>query len=228
MRIAVVLSGTIRFHHKSLSTISFLKQQGHEVDVYIHTWRNVEDTKAQSWSSHYTPIEPTDELIRQYNPIEVRYDNWLEMKEVFVAKVEQWRKECGLTTFTHYGMPGMWYSLMRSFENVRHYEYALIMRLRFDCELLDNIVGNIKPGWNIPEAVDFGGLSDQVAWYLNDNYSKGVVGNDLEAYFNLYEHMPDLFRMGAEYSPEHLLKKSFDYHCVTPHRPLFKYTIHDD
>lgn len=226
MNIAVCLSGTMRFHYKSLKVIQRLRVH-HKVNVYIHTWKNVEDTIGNSWS-HYVPTEPTDQLVYEYEPTSVKYDDWPTLRELFVEQVESWRKDCGLTTFTHYGMVGMWYSIHQSYIGVDPEKYDLILRLRFDCGFDNDPTMFHGPSWVIPEAVDFGGLNDQLGWFWINYYRPGITRETLDAYFGVYPKIGSLISQGVEYSPEHLLKKSFDNVGIVPTRPLFKYTIHDD
>jgi hypothetical protein len=226
MRIAVVLSGTIRFPHQSLATLKLLRDSGNEVDVYIHTWKHVEDTVGQSWS-HKPPLEPTKEIIDWYNPVSTVIDDWMETKPQFVLDVERWRDECDLRTFTHYGMPGMWYSLSKSYGLIDNpTKYDMILRLRFDMRLIDNPLNHLNQGWIIPEAVDFGGINDMVGWWYGPNKNNMLV--ELESYYNVYPNIGNMIKMGVEYHPEGLLKKSMDLAGVVPSRPLVRYKFHDD
>lgn len=222
MRICVVLSGSMRFHHKSLASVEMLRQHG-DVDCFIHSWNDLGTIQSDSWSSHFPVTEATPELVEAYHPKAYVVESWREMRPRFVDQVEHWRRDCGLKTFTHYGMTGMWYSLRSAWDLVeRPFDYDLFVRLRFDCAMLGGPPSSER-GWSVPDAVDFSGLSDQLAWYV------GWGQQDLDAYFRTYDHLSRWFETGVPYAPEILLKKSMDSLYGGPiHRPKYSYRIHND
>jgi hypothetical protein len=233
MKIAVMLSGTIRFHHKSLNSIEMLKSRGDQVDVFMHTWSNVADTVAQSWS-HREPTEPTDELLKTYCQASLEIDDWMAHREKYVAAVDLWRRECGLKTFTNYGMLGMFYGASRAYCLAPRLSHDLYVRLRFDTQFVDNPLdfkGSGDQQLVIPNCNDYWGINDQVAWYWRGS-DDAKSERELGAYFDLYHAIPDLIRRGVEYNPEVLLKArlvtSPNNDNVPIHRPMFGYTIHGD
>jgi len=232
MRIAVILSGSMRFQHKSLASVEMLRQHG-EVDCHIHTWNQTEDTQRDSWSSHFPVTEATPELVEAYRPKSYVVESWREMRKRFVDQVEHWRRDCGLKTFTHYGMPGMWYSLRSAWDLVEQpHDYDVYVRLRFDCAMLGGCPLG-EWGWSIPEAVDFGGINDQLAWFTRRTTEDGKcfysAVQDVDAYFRTYDHLGRWFETDTPYAPEVLLKKSLDSLYSGPiHRPNYLYRIHGD
>ncbi len=226
MKIAVVLSGTIRFHHKSVATIALLRVSGHDVDVYLHCWNDIERFVGDSWSWHFPPSNPTDEILSQYASVKSSIESWPEARAEIVEQVEWWKRWNPLKFFTHYGMPGMWRSLCRAYRLIEDpAQYDVVVRLRFDGGIGGDlpIVGT---GWHIPDAVDFGGYSDQLAWYRTGRENDK---QNLDAYFLTYENLTRWFEVGTLFAPEVLLKKSLDSLCDhPPHRPQLKFSIHSD
>ncbi len=228
MRICVVLSGSMRFHHKSLASIEMLRQRG-DVDVFVHTWKDVEDIQRDSWSNHFPATNATPELVEAYRPKAYVVESWAEKRPTFVDQVERWKRSCGLKVFTHYGLPSMFYSLRRAWDLVGDaLNYDVYVRLRFDCAMLGGFPTLVR-GWSVPDAVDFGGLSDQLAWYVPYSFDGFTNRNYLDAYFCTYVWLGSWFKSGVPCSPEYLLKKSMDTLYGGPiDRPAFPYTIHGD
>ena len=219
MRVAVVLSGTVRNHEKSLRSLEVLRRH-HDVNVYGHAWACADP--ADSWSKY--PVEdPSHAVLEEYSFNDVRICDWPDMRCEFVEKVVYWQKHFGMKNFTHYGMLGMWYSLSEAFHLVPLNEHDAYVRLRYDCAFDEDPLRHDAPGWHVPDAVDFGGLCDQLAWYVGNNRQ------NLETYFHTYHWISRWIESGVPYSPECLLAKSFSSLVDhAPHRPKFKYTLHDD
>lgn len=226
MRIAVLLSGTVRFRHKSLASVNMLRGSGNRVDVYLHAWKDVARTATEDSWSKYPVEEPTDEVIATYSPVRHMVESWEIRRRDLAKRVEVWQKEGILKNFTHLGMLGMWYSVQQAFDLADDAEnYDLVVRLRFDCELRGGMLP-VVPGWSVPEAVDFGGTCDQLAWYAR--VGKEVDHWNLCSYFTTYTRIRDMLASGTPFSPECLLATSFKKYGVTPSRPRYDFSIHGD
>lgn len=224
MRVAVVLSGSVRYHHKSVASIAMLRSCGHLVDVFMHAWSDAEATVVDSWSK--APAEePTDELIAKYSPRALWVQSWEMTRPKLVDKVADWNRRGIIRSFTHYGMLGMWLSLKQAYQLIdAPKNYDAVVRLRYDCAMLGGDIRQGRNGWNIPEAVDFGGISDQLAWCLQP-----CPRQDLDAYFLTHDWIERWLESGCEFGPEVLLKKSLDSHLThPPHRLHYKFSLHAD
>lgn len=229
MHIAVILSGTIRFHHKSYDSIQMLRECGHQVDPYIHCWKGASLFQGDAWSWHFPPTEPTSDILDSYAPKSWVVEDWPVARKEIVEQVELWKRWNALKHFTHYGMPGMWRSLQSAYVLITEpWKYDAFVRLRFDGAMLGGDIMR-EPGWHVPNAVDFGGLCDQLAWYVRRPGDDGKLKQDLDAYFLAYSWMGVRFDTGCHFSPEILLKKNMDaLYNGAIHRPNYPFSIHND
>jgi hypothetical protein len=223
VKIAVVVSGTIRFPEKSIESIK--KFDGHDVDVYLHCWKNIEDCIASSWS-HVPSEEPYDARIESYNPKKHLVEDWMVKKPEFDRIIEDWRS--GPLTERLYvcrvGLLGQYYSLKKAWEMIDSiHDYDLLVRLRFDTLLVDNPLDHKASGFVIPAGNDFGGICDQIAWFWVD---KNNVTRPDKFYFSLFDYMDRLIRAGCWFQPESMCALNFSINNIPVHRPEFKYTIH--
>jgi len=236
MRIAVVLSGTVRQPEQSLESIEILKGEEKEntVVVYAHAWHNVADTQNQSWSK-VPSLEPTEEIIQRYNPCRYESHDWMSLKPSFVELHAKWVREYGLTNITTYGALGMFWSLGHAFSLIHFGEFGdfdVIVRMRYDCLLRHNPLHLIKDfGLHIPQHADFGGLNDQLAFFkcARDDDEPGGSHKSwwlARGYFRVWDALDRIMSKGRDYHPELWMKLSVEEGGVSLFRPRILYTIH--
>lgn len=226
MKIAISLSGSIRNYERSLESLKLFA--GNEVSVFIHTWSDIAQIQFESFSKQAN-IEPTDDIISRYNPASVVIEHWTDMRQVFWDNLNEWKSKYSHIdpTTNNIGMHGMFYSLAKSAERIDVSKYDVIVRLRFDCRLLENPFAKpLVQGWNIPSGNDFFGLNDQFAWFVPYGYWYGKSAEEASVYFNVYREMGNLIADGCGHGPEVLLKANFDKHEVPVNRPSLNYSIY--
>lgn len=227
VKIAVVLSGSVRNPEKSLETLKWFA--GHETSVFIHAWRNVALIKNESFSKRDN-LEPTAELFARYRPEFFATDDWEKMRKVFLDDLNRWkvlRPDTIPAEVNNIGFHGMYFSLARASARVleRIADFDMIVRLRFDCWLLDQIAVAGPPGWVVPEGHDFFGLNDQLAWFRTYPGDPERSRREAEAYFGVYSQLDGLIRGGCLHGPEVALKANFDRLGVAVTRVPVVYTI---
>jgi len=228
MRIAAILSGTVREPEKSLASLKLLKANN-DVHVFAHLWSNIEDTIANSWS-HKQPHEPTAELIDKYAPIAYNLEDWTQKKPEFDQIIANWLTTGPLTEsmmIARVGLLGQYWSLHRAWFGARQFvqDYDMVIRLRTDTFLIDDPTSLRASGWFIPNVEDFGGINDQLGWYWVDKGSLDKTIREIDAYFDLFGAMDCLIKQGCYFHPETLLARNFHRLGVNPSRVAFRYTI---
>lgn len=223
MKVAILLSGSLREPHKALHSLD--KFAGHDLDVFIHTWKNVGDIVQDSWS-HRQQVEPSDAVLSPYNAKAMMVEDWGWKKPIFAAMVERWEQEYGLKNWTNLGVLGMYWSIWQAALLVpKLSDYDLLVRLRFDCDLIDNPLDYKETGWIIPEGQDYGGVNDQLAWYWTEGW-RGRYNNHVNCFLKLFPDIETMMMFGVPYHPETLLKHQITSLGIDVKRPVFRYTIH--
>ncbi len=226
MKIAISLSGSIRQPHLSLESLKVFA--GHDVSVFIHTWKDVENIATESFSKK-SVTEPTDDLISQYRPAYCEIESWQDLRERFWTELSDWKAAYShvLPETNNIGMHGMFYSLARSAHVLNVNNYDAVIRMRFDCLIKSNpLKVSMKEGWSIPAGNDFFGLNDQIAWFVPYRSDKNVSSIDADVYFGLFYKMRQLIAAGCLHGPEALLKANFDRTKTPVHRPHFEFSVH--
>jgi hypothetical protein len=204
MKVAVCLSGAIKYPEKSLSSIKKIYPNDF-LKVFIHTW-DIENNKQYGRDSFSGKIglsgidilneyQYEDILIEDYN---ARRDEFQTMFDTLQFK-ESHRKDIGIIS--------MYYSIFKSNELKTLYEvknnlvFDKVIRMRFDSDFGDKNL-NLDPDANhiqIPKGSDYAGINDQFA-----------VGpsEDMNHYCNVFNKLETLKDM--EYNPERLLLTYFD------------------
>lgn len=227
MKLAIILSGSIREPEKSLASIEAFA--GHDVKVFIHTWYNVEQIQKDSFRK--TPaLEPTSELLAKFNPQHVMSENWGFTRQKFIDDLENWKRlyKHVLPETNNIGMHGMFYSLRKCWQLLDNlHDYDAVSRLRFDCKILDNPLSLMGAfGWNIPEGNDFFGLNDQLAVFRPHPNDSARSLYEARVYFDLYSNLEAIIAGGVGHGPEAVLKAAFDQAGIGLARPAFNYTIY--
>lgn len=228
MRIAVILSGSIRNPESSLASLRYF--DGHELSTFIHTWTNVAAIQEDSFSKRLN-IEPSDDLLASYSPRLLLTSDWSIFRGEAIERLESWKRQRPeIPSHTdNIGMHGMYHSLWQaSAEPLRRIEdFDLLVRLRFDCRLFSSPATlEHEPGWMIPEGNDFFGMNDQLGWFWAYPGDPDRSRREASAYLDVFNQMEELIIGGCVHGPEMVLKANLDRLGVKVQRPRFAYTIH--
>lgn len=208
-KIAVCISGGIKFHEKGLATIQKLSSI-HDVKVFIHTW-NIKDVSIydkNSWHGSLVSrgnVSKISDVLEQY-PVERIIIDDFETKRIHF---ENLLKECSsnliFTDRKDIGILSMFYSIWKSnqIKNDANSEigeaFDCVIRMRFDSDLksIENFdISNLQDNnVCIPAGQDWNGLNDQFAY--------GTT-NAMNVYSSLILNFRN-FR-NCNYNPEVLLK----------------------
>lgn len=223
MKTAVVLTGSVRDPMCSINTLRSWGAQ--DIDVYIHTWKNIKDIHPGHWLGK-TAHEP-DEWVPLYNPVKYKIDDWEIVKES-----EEFEDILNLVPNNNSGTSplGMFYSLNEGFKLLEPEldKYDCIVRMRFD-NSVSNTIFELPPkvGWNIPENSDFGGVNDRFGWLLThrDTQLSRDISVMTYGYFGVYENIINYLINGVPYQGESLLKAQLDKYVVPVNRVGINYSI---
>jgi len=199
MKVCIVLSGSIRLPERSRISIHHW-MGSHEVDVYVHTWRNVRQIHDNHWQLAIAD-EPTDELLNSFHPKSVAVEDWQE-KRLYLR--ELWPSLENLSSI------GMFYSMQQAYQQVPDITaYDVVFRMRFDNTVYGNPFDHSNVGWTIPEGNDFGGVCDRFGWMLPSNDPE-ETSRWASGYFDTYHRIPTILAEGVDYCPEKLLGRSLE------------------
>lgn len=225
MKVAIVISGSIRKPELSLATLKLFADD--DVSVFIHTWRESHWLQLDSFSRQAN-VEPTSELIEQYRPAKAECDKWLYHRKFFIEDLERWKEARAdlPRDLNNIGFHGMYWSLLRAsaIPVANADRYDLLVRLRFDCQM-SRKPSRSNPGWVIPEGNDFFGLNDQLGWFWTypEDGMRSIC--EAQAYFGCYSSLESSILAGVPHGPESLLKANFDRLNVPVRRELFDYSL---
>jgi hypothetical protein len=208
-KIAICISGGIKFHQKGLATIEKISSM-HDVKVFIHTW-NVKDISSydkNSWHgslANHGNVSKISDVLQEF-PIERIVIDDFETKKIHF---ENLLKECSPNLIFRdrkdIGIISMFYSIWKSHQVKNEVvaetgeTFDCVIRMRFDSDLksLENFnVDNLENGnVHIPVGQDWNGLNDQFAYGTSDS-------------MNIYSSLILNFRSfrNITYNPEVLLK----------------------
>lgn len=229
-KIAVCISGGIKFHEKGLATIQKLSSI-HNVKVFIHTW-NIKDISSfdkNGWSGSFVNrgnVSKISDILEQY-PVERIIVDDFETKKI---KLDELLKHCsGNLIFTDrkdLGILSMFYSIWQSnkvkndFTNENGDKFDCVIRMRFDSDLvnIENFdIDHLEDGKiYIPKGQDWNGINDQFAYGKNEA---------MNVYTNLILNVQN-FR-NIIYNPEVFLKFYLQNTGLKIVRPLIKVAINN-
>ncbi len=228
MRVAVILSGTIRKPEHSLASLQ--KFVGCEVDTYIYAWKNVARTQEDSWSKAPS-LEPEERLIQLFQPTAYQLEDWEDHRPGIVGLVEKWQARRKFT-FTNYGMVGMYASLSGAADLCPDWtDYDLVVRMRFDCLLQDDPLRlSREPGWMVPSGRDYAtfGINDQLGFLWIDYNNPLLSLTDGFGYFGVYNRLGEMLGDGVPFHPETLLAANMSHYRARVRREEYKYIIHQN
>lgn len=207
-KVAVNLSGSMKFWRRSLETIGKLASEC-DLTVFIHCWENSELLNKHSWQfSPYAFNEngPAQAIIEQYpNVVSSVVEDFSTKIPVFEEVFN--RIPFHIRNVTTIGPISMFYSMHHCSDLIKKFEmengvFDAILRLRFDCLLGDfNILEHngyvVLPAfcediWETTPAA----VSDWVACGPSDA---------MHEYFNVYDNIVDLCKAGSILYGEGLL-----------------------
>ena len=233
MKICINLSGSIRNKYQSLSVVNRLRDAGHEVDVFIHTWKNTGYIHKGHWLSPVAEEGNEEKLVEEYKASAVMVEGWAELLNDFLKPhADHTCTKVGISLPENYNLWGMYYSIYKAWSLIHSYTYAggkkwdLHIRLRFDGAVYDDIVEKERyNGWTIPTGNDFGGVNDRLGWYYSHD-DHMITNRYLHGYYDTFSTIPILLERGCEYNPECLLKANMEYKGLdAPARVDINYSI---
>lgn len=194
MRVAVLLSGQFRDSYKEFQTIKKNLIDKYDADVFIY----------------YTPSADIDfnptRLINLYNPIHIEVGEYPIEINTLIEKSNQFitAPESNVTSIFY-----MWYGIMKvnelkiKYENDNLFKYDLVVRSRFDTELLNSVtLKDLPNSIFLPIGADHrGGYNDLFAYGKSDN---------MNYYTSLYNNLLQYITDGELIHPERLLKQHLD------------------
>ena len=217
MKIAICVSGTTKNHQNSLASIEKFFA-GHDVDIFIHTYDNVNPLKLieDCWSKntayhYYKDLKlSTKEIVSLFNPKSYIIDNYDETRPIFERNLSTMLIE-GVKAYNEKNITprciSMHYSIrcsdvLRQLHEQEHgFKYDCVVRIRFDSEIvkMDDLSSYDLTKINIPVKRDWeGGINDQFAFGHPDK---------IATYSNMYPMIIFFAKIVGVYHPETIFKK---------------------
>jgi hypothetical protein len=236
MKIAVCISGGVRYPHLGLQSIQKIIPNEY-VKVFIHTWK-IKDRSAFVKTLHgldHKEVDKTVEtnlssleyynyeklLIENYDECEKKFENLLSTLK-FVPSTDS-EDECPRLDV---GPISMYYSIYKANQLKKEYEkennmiFDWVIRMRTDSDFkyqsLD--ISFLDPNLNIPSGEDWGDDS------INDQFA---IGNShvMNLYSNLYNNFH--YMQSIKYYPERMLKLHLKNMNLVPNRIDFPVRINN-
>jgi hypothetical protein len=189
MKIAVCLSGGVKFHQNSLSSLKKLLPTT-SLKVFIHTYE-IEDINlfnSNSWSKKHSSSDDFESIINLYKADRFLIENFDKKKQEFTELFNKWEKK-HLLVRNDLGVISMFYSIYKSNELKCEYEknnniiFDRVIRMRFDSNIFEPLNLENFTGLNIPLGNDYGGINDQFA--IGDSKYMDIYSNVIKNLENL-------------------------------------------
>lgn len=213
MKVAICISGGIKYPEKSLESLKKISPK--ESQVFIHTW-NITDkasylqnigreqlkpyTRRQLTNFFKESTEDKLDILKYYNYEKLLIENFEDLKPIFQEYFDS-------MTFPSYqrkdvGFMSMYYSFFKSnelkcqYEKENNMQFDKVVRMRFDSDIVNNIdVTKLKSPLNLEKNTgDWGGLNDQFA--IGDSKS-------MDHYCNIYHNLINMQHI--RFHPETLM-----------------------
>ena len=206
MKVAVCISGGIRYPHIGLESIKNISSD--DITIFIHTWK-VDDTGDFISSLADTQYKELDKTVTNDLSVVNRYPyTILNLEEYSYRKISfenqkralkfpgQNRDDIGPISM-HYSIHAA-NELKKQYERENNMKFDCVIRMRFDSDFegktLD--VSKCSDGLYIPEGEDWlGGINDQFALGSSES---------MDIYSNLINNLESL--QDGDYHPESLLR----------------------
>ena len=237
MKIAVCLSGSIRYPHIGLKSIENIFPND-DVKIFIHTWKitNREDFLKTIFGLEFKEYDNTVEtqfdFLEKYNYEKLLIENYESKK----CKFQEIYNSLDLLPFgseegcikprydigpisMHYSI-NMCNTLKQKYEKENNLVFDTVIRMRFDSDFENKILDlkEYPDCLNIPEHEDWcGGINDQFA------FGPSKV---MDIYSNFYNEINEI--KDVQYHPESMLLKYFNMKQITPNRCNFRVRINNN
>jgi hypothetical protein len=214
MKVAVCISGAIKFPHRSLGSLQRI-YPNENLEIFIHTW-DVSKSKIDDRQQDFnTGLRPYDiNILSEYNPRKVLVEHYEDRRVDFQQLFENLQVNTDFIVDNFYrarkdlGIISMFYSIFKSNELKSQYEkennfiFDKVIRMRFDSGFGNkNLILDENPNMQIPIGNDWGGINDQFA-----------IGSskDIDYYSNFFNELKCMCFKDEIYHPEIMLKKYLD------------------
>lgn len=194
MRVAVLLSGQFRNSYKEYETIKKNLIDRYNADVFIYyTYKDNIEVDISN-------------LINLYNPVNIEFEEYPDKINDLVQSVSHIEKAPESNTSSIFYM---WYGIMKAnelkqkYENHNSFNYDLVVRCRFDTEIINPVV--LK---DLPNSIFIPIGSDWRGGY-NDLFAYGK-SNSMNYYTSLFNNLPMWIQESNFIHPERLLKYHLD------------------
>jgi len=235
MKIAVCISGNVRYPHIGLESIKKIFPNDY-IKIFIHTWKIsnresfLETISGLQFKEYDNIAETQFHFLEKYNYEKLLIEDY-ESKKI---KFEEIYNSLNLLPFEEgecivprydVGPISMHYSIYKSnqlkcdYENENNIIFDKVIRMRFDSDFegKELYLNNIPDGVNIPEGEDWcGGINDQFA--IGSSISMNLY-SDLYNYIDQVENVP--------YHPETIFRKYFEMRNVPINRINFTVRINN-
>lgn len=235
MRIAICISGNIRYPHIGLESIKKIFPNDF-VKIFIHTWKILDKESFSKtisgleYKEYDNIIETQFNILETYNYEKVLIENYESKKNIFTKIYESLNlspfEEGGCISPRYdVGPISMHYSIYKSNQLKSDYEiennliFDKVIRMRFDSDFegKELHLNNIPDGINIPEGEDWcGGINDQFA--LGSSFAMNLY-SDFYNYIDKINNVP--------YHPETLFLKYFQMRDIKINRIDFPVRINN-
>lgn len=247
MKIALCLSGGIKYPFLSLKSIKEGIFPNEDIKIFIHTWNvsNKNDYYETVHGLEYKEKENTlltdFNFLSEYNYQSLLIENFCEHKCKFDKLFES-------LSFPEYrrndiGPLSMWYSIYKSNQLKKHYEiennmiFDCVIRMRFDSNFDEKIL-NVselicennffeESTVYIPFGSRFSSRPFLEDWYdgINDQFALGS-SNSMDVYSNIFNEISNL--QDLCFSPELILKNYLERKSITCNRFEFFISINNN
>jgi hypothetical protein len=213
MKVAVCISGGIKFPEKSLDSLSKIYPNEYK-KIFIHTWK-ITDIISYNSSSNSGHGNLSDlNILPCYNAENILIEDYNEKKSLFEKIYDNLEVNEDLSYENFYrsrndiGIISMFYSIFKSNELKCEYEknnniiFDKVIRMRFDSDFLGkDLILNSNKSIQIPDEKDWGGLNDQFAI---------APSKEMDYYANIFNEFKSLRFKDKLYNPEFILKEHID------------------
>jgi hypothetical protein len=229
MNLAIILSGSQKHPTSSVKTIEMLKKT-HDVKIFCHSWENdnIINQHAWVWSPFNYTDKPAALHLRNYTNIIYKIEQLQDKLPLFqriydqVEPHEHKRNDMGLISMFYSGLQA---DLMRrQHEEATKEQFDFVIRMRFDCEIRDEIPFETyeRNAIHIPYGRDYW-VQDRLI-SVCDQFAIGGP-YQMAMYFNVYYHIIDLYKQGSIFYPEGLLGLHLQNAGIKVIRPEFYHGI---
>lgn len=230
MKIAVCISGGVRYPHLGLASIQKIIPNSF-VKVFIHTWKvsNVNGFVQTLAGMEHKEVDKVIEqdlsFLQNYNYEKLLIENYEAKKENFDRLLDnlrfahQGRQDCGPISM-HYSIYQA-NKLKKEYEEDNNMIFDWVIRMRTDSEfLVDQFDASaLSSDFIIPAGEDWG-----TPHGINDQFAMGK-SHQMDLYSSLYKHI--LYTQDSNYAPEIILCTHLKKMNLVPDRIDFPVRINN-